>query len=128
MVHGRITGKHELTRLITALIWGNPKPKLGVPKLPKLELLQLWRPIMFCANLWFKWGLKQSCSPCQDLSNYMWHPTYKQVNQGDSWLLVVKSQIDNLIPNLSFGHNLCFKYPNGLCKPILDIYISRNFQ
>ncbi len=38
------------------------------------------------------------------------------------------SQIDNLIPNPSFGHNLCLKYPNGSCEPILDIHISRAFQ
>jgi hypothetical protein len=29
---------------------------------------------------------------------------------------------------LSFGHNLCFKYLNELCKPILDICIPRVFQ
>jgi hypothetical protein len=23
----------------------------------------------------------------------------------------------------SFGHNLCFKYPNGSCEPILNIYV-----
>jgi hypothetical protein len=34
----------------------------------------------------------------------------------------------NLTPNLSFGHNLCFNYPNGSCKPILDIYVLRAFQ
>jgi hypothetical protein len=28
----------------------------------------------------------------------------------------------------SFGHNLCLKYLNGSCEPILDIYIPRNFQ
>jgi len=38
------------------------------------------------------------------------------------------SQIGNLIPNLSFGHNFCFKYLNASCKPILDIYVSRSFQ
>ncbi len=38
---------------------------------------------------------------------------------------MVKSQIGSLTPDPSFGHNLCFKYPNGSCKPILDIYISR---
>jgi hypothetical protein len=27
-----------------------------------------------------------------------------------------------------FGHNLCYKYLNGSCEPILDIYISRVFQ
>jgi len=54
-------------------------------------------------------------------------PEYKEIG-GDSWLLVVESQIANLIPDLSFGHNLCFNYPNGSCKPILDIYIPWSFQ
>jgi hypothetical protein len=40
-----------------------------------------------------------------------------QVNHGDSRLLVVKSQINNF-PDLSFGHNLCFKYPNEWREPI----------
>ncbi len=70
-----------------------------------------------------RWGLKQSCSPCWDLSNYMLHATCMQGNRGDSWLLVVGSQIANLIPGLSFGHNLCFRCPNGSCKPISNIYI-----
>jgi hypothetical protein len=48
--------------------------------------------------------------------------------KGLSRLLVVRSQIANLIPNLSFGHNLCFKYPNGSCKPSLNIYILRYLQ
>ncbi len=34
---------------------------------------------------------------------------------------MVRSQIDNLTPDLSFGHNLCFNYPNGWYKPILDL-------
>jgi hypothetical protein len=41
---------------------------------------------------------------------------------------MVESQIGTLIPNLSFGHNLCFDYPNESCEPILDIYVSRSFQ
>jgi hypothetical protein len=39
----------------------------------------------------------------------MLHDTYMQVNQGDSWLLVVESQIGNLIPNISFGYTLIEK-------------------
>jgi hypothetical protein len=58
----------------------------------------------------------------------MWHVTYSKRNQGDSRLLVVGSQIGNLSFGLSFGHNLCFKYPNGSCKPILSIYVPRAFQ
>ncbi len=34
-------------------------------------------------------------------------------------------QVDNLAIGPSFGHNLCFKCPNGSCEPILDIYILR---
>ncbi len=34
----------------------------------------------------------------------------------------------NLTPNPSFGHNLCFKYPNGSWDPILDIYVPKYFQ
>jgi hypothetical protein len=30
--------------------------------------------------------------------------------------------------DLSFGHNLCFKYSNGSCESILDIYVLRYFQ
>jgi len=41
---------------------------------------------------------------------------------------MVESQIVNLTFNLSFGHNLCFKYPNGSCKPILEIYVQRAFR
>ncbi len=57
-----------------------------------------------------------------------WHTTCTRANQGDSRLLMIGSQIGNLTPDPSFGHNLCFRYPNGLCEPILDIYIPRAFQ
>ncbi len=101
---------------------------MGVPKFPKLGLLQLWDHITLCENLRLKWSLKKSCSLCQELSNGMWHATWTQGNPVDSWLLVIGSQIGNLTPDLSFGHNLCFKCPNGSCEPILDIYVSINFQ
>jgi hypothetical protein len=55
-------------------------------------------------------------------------PTLRWRNQVESRLLVVRSQIANLTPGLSFGHNLCFKCPNGQCKTILDIYVSISFQ
>jgi len=51
-----------------------------------------------------------------------------QGSRVDSQLLVVGSQIANLTPNLSFGHNLCFKCPNGSCELILGIFVSINFQ
>jgi hypothetical protein len=68
----------------------------------------------------------QSCSPHWKLSNGMWHATYTQGNWGNYQLLMVESQIANLTPSHSFGHNLCFKCPNESCKPILDIYVLRS--
>ncbi len=41
---------------------------------------------------------------------------------------MVRSQIANLTPDPSFGHDLCFKCPNGSCEPILDIYVLKDFQ
>ncbi len=140
----------KLTKLTTAQTWGShhlppysilctsprgPHPngiltrdsQVRVPKLPKLGLLQLWGPITSRADLGLRWGVKQSCSPCWELSNSMSHATFTQVNQVDYRLLVVRSQTANLTPGLSFGHNLCFKCPNGSCEPILDICVSISF-
>jgi hypothetical protein len=47
-----------------------------------------------------------------------------QGNQGNSRLLVVKSQFINLTFGPSFGHNLCLKCP----KPILYIDNTKAFQ
>jgi hypothetical protein len=58
----------------------------------------------------------------------MLHATCTQGNRGDSWFLMVKSQIVNLTFGPSFDHNLCFRCSNGSCEPISDIYIPRAFQ
>jgi hypothetical protein len=58
----------------------------------------------------------------------MLHVTWTRQNWVDSGLLMVGSQTTNSTPNLSFGHNLCFRCPNGWCEPILDIYVSLAFQ
>jgi hypothetical protein len=58
----------------------------------------------------------------------MWHTTCMHVIKDDSWLLMDKIQIHALTPNLSFGHNFCYRYSNGLCKPNLDIYVLEAFQ
>jgi hypothetical protein len=101
---------------------------VGVPKLPKLGLPWLWGPITSRANFELKWGPKKTCSPCWKISNGMSHVTCTQVNRVNSRLLVVRSQIANLTLDLSFGHNLCFRCPNGSCEPILNIYVSIAFQ
>ncbi len=103
-------------------------PKLGIPKFPKLGPPTLWKAIFSYAELWLRWGLNQSCSPHWELSKNMWLATYKHIFKGNSWLLMVGSQIGILTPDLFWGQNLCFKFSNGSCKPILDIYVLRNFQ
>jgi len=96
--------------------------------IPKLGLLQLWGPIISRANLWLRWGRKKNYSHCREISNGMSHVTFTQVNWVDSRLLMVGSQTANLIPSLSFGHNLCFRCANGWCEPILHIYVPKDFQ
>ncbi len=83
-------------------------PKFGVSKFPQIRLPQLWGPITLCANLWLRWGLKTNCSPHQELLNGMLQATWTQGNRDDFGLLVVGSQIGNLTPNPSFGHDFCF--------------------
>jgi len=58
----------------------------------------------------------------------MLHAACMQVNWVDSWFLMVGSQIVKLTPDLSFGHNLCFRCSNGWYEPILNIYVSITFQ
>jgi hypothetical protein len=102
--------------------------QMGVPKLPKLGFSRLWGPITLCVDLRLRWGLKQSCSPCRDIFNVMSHATWTQGNRVNSWLLVVVSQNANLTLDPSFGHNLCFRCPNGSCEPILNIFVLISFQ
>jgi hypothetical protein len=103
---------------------------LRTPKLRilKLGVLTLWRAIIFFFRIWLRWGLKQNCSLHRDISNDMWHATCTHVFEGDSWLLMGTNQINTLIFDPFCGHNLCFKYSNESCEPILDIYVWRYLQ
>jgi len=101
---------------------------MKVPKSRKRGLPGLWNPITLRANIGSKCDVKQSCSSCRELSNSMWQVVCSQINWVDSWLFLVESQIGNLTPGLSFGHNLCFRCPNEQCETILDIYVPRAFQ
>jgi hypothetical protein len=100
----------------------------GVSKLSLFRLLGLWELITPSSDLWLGWGLKESCSSPQELSNGVPQFTCTQRNRVDYWLLVVRSQTANLTPSPSFDHNLCCRCPNGSCKAILNIYTSRRFQ
>jgi len=89
------TGPPHKSHFVLRLPSGNP-----IPKFLKLGLPQLWGPITLCADLRLKWGLKQSCNPCWELSKGMSQATYTQGNWGDSCFLVVGSQINNFVPSL----------------------------
>jgi hypothetical protein len=133
----RLGGSHHLPHysIFCTSPWGShPNDflsqdfQMGVPKFSHLGLWQLWGHITSHSNLWLQWGLKQSCSPRQELSNGMSHVAWTKGNWVNCWLLVVGSQIVSLTHGLSFDHNLCFICPNGQCKAILDICASIYFQ
>jgi hypothetical protein len=100
----------------------------GVPKLSRFGLPGLWVFITSRPKLRLGRDLNQSCSSPQELSNGVLHFTCTHQDWVNSRLLMIESQIANLIHDLSFDHNLCFKCPNGSCEAIFDIYTSRPFQ
>jgi hypothetical protein len=100
----------------------------GVPKLSQVKLSGLWTFISPGFDLRLEWGLNQSCSSPQELSNAISHSWFECQEEVDSRLLVVGSQTANLTPDPSFAHNLGCRCPNDQCEAILDIYTSRPFQ
>jgi hypothetical protein len=100
----------------------------GVRKLSRFGHPGLWKFITPCLDLWFGWSLKQTCSSPKELSKNVSHSTCTHRGQVDSQLLVVQSQIGNLIPDPSFVHNLCYRCLNGSYKAIFVIYTWRPFQ
>jgi hypothetical protein len=101
---------------------------VGVSKLSRARVLELWTPISLDYRVWLRHGLKQSYSSRRDLSNTVLHFQIAHREEVDSWLLVVGSQTASLTPGLSFGHNLSYRCPDEQCEPILDIYVPRAFQ
>jgi len=151
LVLGQTTGNSGLTRLTTARIRGKPPPSPysilcaspqhshlngflswdsqgGVSKLSRFRLPGLCEIITPCWDLQLGWGMKQTCSPLQELSNSVSHSTCTHQGWVDSQLLVVGSHIANLTPGLSFCHNLCYRHPNGPLESIFDIYTLIAFQ
>jgi len=100
----------------------------GVLKVSQFGLPGLWELITPGSYLRLGWGLKQTCSSSQELSNGVSHSICTHWDRVDSWLFVVGSQIASLTPNPSFDHNLCYRCPNDSCEAIFDIYTSRPFQ
>jgi hypothetical protein len=92
----------------------------GSPEIPKVGNPATLGPTTLFIDLGWRWNLKQRCRPHWELSNGMSHITCTQGNRGD--------QIVMLTFGPFFGHNLCFKCPNGSCEPILNIYVLIAFQ
>jgi hypothetical protein len=91
--------------------------RMGVPKSRQMGLSGLWSPITLRAYLGLQCGLKQSCSSHRGLSNAVLHSRIGHREGVDSRLFVVRSQIDNSTPGLSFGHNLCFRFQMSNASP-----------
>jgi hypothetical protein len=86
-------------------------------EIPTIGIPTILGPITSRSDLQLQWNLKQSCSPRREFPNRMLHTICTRRNWVDSLLLVVGSQTDNLTPDLSFDHNLCFRCPNGNASP-----------
>jgi hypothetical protein len=97
--------------------------RIGVPKLSRVRVPELWELISPDCKVRSRRGLKKSFRTPRDLFNAMSHSVIGCREKVDSRLLVVGSQIANLTSGPSFGHNLCFRCPNEQCEPILDIYV-----
>ncbi len=101
--------------------------QVGVLKFSQLGLSRLWGHITSRVDFRLQWGLKQNYSPGWVLFNGVSNVAYTQGNRVDFWLLVVGNQVVNLTLDLFFGHNLCFRCPNGQCESISNIYVSIDF-
>ncbi len=100
----------------------------GSPEIPKVEIFATLGAHNFVCRPLIEMRSKEKYNLHQKLSNDKLHTTRMQRNWGGFGFLVAGSQIENLTFGLSFGHNLCFKCPNGSCEPILDIYVPKVFQ
>jgi hypothetical protein len=99
-------------------------PKLesrNCPEIVPVGVPILWELITPDFRVRSQRGLDQSCSSRQELCNAGLHSQIGHWEEVDSRLLVVGSQTASLTPGPSFCHNLCFRYPNEQCEPILDI-------
>jgi hypothetical protein len=135
-------GDLRFTRVTMARTWGKPSPSpilytlhlsmrptskwFFVPGFPKvnLETTKVRTPATLrgynsCLDLRLGWGLQQSCSFFQELSNSMSHATctHRVGSIPDVLWFGLGFRVCNLTPDISFCHNLCYKYPNGHTSP-----------
>jgi len=96
--------------------------------IPKIRITTILDGHNFLCKPLIKVMFQTKLYPSSRTFQHMSHTSYTHVIQDDSQLLVVRNQIDILIPDPSFGHNLCCKYSNGSWEFILNIYVLRTFQ
>jgi hypothetical protein len=113
--------QHGHTRLTSATTrtWGKPPPSPFIVYSTPFHGAHI--QMAFCPGT-PEWEFQN-----RSKSNSMSHVVCTQMNQVDSRLFLIRSQIGSLTPDLSFGHNLCFRCPNEQCEPILNIYVLRAF-
>jgi hypothetical protein len=108
----KLGGNHHFPfyNIICAWPWGlhpnvifSQDSQVETPEIPKIRTPITVEVHNFYVDFRSRCGLKKSCSLHQKFSNNIWHATYTQVNKGDSRLLLIWSQIGNLIPDLSFA-------------------------
>jgi hypothetical protein len=105
-----------------ALFPGTPKlESRNCPETVLVGVLGLWDLITPDCRVRSRRGLNQSCSSPRDLFNAVLHSRIGCREEVDSRLLVIRSQIANLTPDLSFAHNLGCKCPKDQYQAILDI-------
>ncbi len=97
----------------------------GNPEIPRVGTFATLRPHNFVCRLLIEMRSKAKLQLSLRAFNNMLHATCMQGNWVD-FKLLMGSQIANLTPDPSFGHNLCFRCSNGSCEPILDIYVPRD--
>jgi hypothetical protein len=133
-------GKFGLTRFITARTWGShhlspysticastrptskwyfvPGLPNGSTKIRKVESLATLGSHNFVCRPLIELRSKAKLYP---LSRFFQQYVARHLHARKSGRFPTFNQTTNLIPDLSFGHNLCFRCINGSCEPILDI-------
>ncbi len=90
----------------------------------KVGILAILEPYNFACRSLIEMKFEAKLQPRQKFSNGMLHATCTQGNRVDSRLFVVWSQTANLAPDFSFGHNLCFRCPNGHATPFYTFKVQ----
>ncbi len=97
---------------------GLPSENLEIPKIETFTTLEAHN---FVCRPWIEVTFEAKLQVSSRVFQRYVARHYTQINQADSRLLMIGSQIANLTFDPFFAHNLCFNYPNGSCEIILSI-------